>query len=103
MELTTPGFVAQLKGRLTINRCKAATIFVDYYSMIVYVHLQYDLSSQQTLEAERAFEIWSANVGVKIEYYHANNGWFADKAFIQHCERNGNILMFCAQHIAQRV
>eukprot|EP00957_Ditylum_brightwellii_P115034 8774267-Ditylum_brightwellii.AAC.1 len=74
MEFTVPGFVAQLKGRLTIKRYAAATIFVDHYSRLMYVHLQYDLSSKHTLEARRAFEIWSANVGVKIDHYHADNG-----------------------------
>eukprot|EP00957_Ditylum_brightwellii_P145352 11069478-Ditylum_brightwellii.AAC.1 len=74
MESTTPGFDAQLKGRLTIKRYNATTIFVDHSSRLAYVHLQCDLSSQQTLEAKRAFEIWSASVGVKIKHYHADNG-----------------------------
>eukprot|EP00957_Ditylum_brightwellii_P124822 9514840-Ditylum_brightwellii.AAC.1 len=96
MESTTLGFVAQLKGRLTIKRYQAATIFVDHYSRFTYVHLQCDLSSKQTLEAKRTFEIWSANVGVKIEHYHADNGWFAHKAFMQDYERNGQMLTVCA-------
>ena len=96
MESTVPGFVAQLKGRLTVKRYTAATVFVDHYSRLTYVHLQYDLSSKHTLEAKRAFEIWSANVGVKIEHYHADNGRFADKAFMQDCEKNGQMLTFCA-------
>eukprot|EP00957_Ditylum_brightwellii_P055249 4187533-Ditylum_brightwellii.AAC.1 len=73
MESTVPGFVAQLKGRLTIKRYTAATIFIDHYSRLTYVHLQYDSSSKHTLEAERVFEIWSENVGVEIEHYHADN------------------------------
>eukprot|EP00957_Ditylum_brightwellii_P200723 15301574-Ditylum_brightwellii.AAC.1 len=96
MESTVPSFVAQLKGRLTIKRYTAITIFVDHYSRLTYVHFQYDLSSKHTLEAKRAFEMWSANVGVKIEHYHADNGRFADKAFMQDCEKNGQMLTFCA-------
>eukprot|EP00957_Ditylum_brightwellii_P006737 511645-Ditylum_brightwellii.AAC.1 len=34
MESTVPGFVAQLKGRLTIKRYTAATIFDDHYSRL---------------------------------------------------------------------
>eukprot|EP00957_Ditylum_brightwellii_P209066 15360142-Ditylum_brightwellii.AAC.1 len=68
MDSTTPGFVAKLKGRITIKRYKVATIFVVYYSRLTYIHLQYNLSPQQTLEAKRAFEIWSASIGVKIEH-----------------------------------
>eukprot|EP00957_Ditylum_brightwellii_P166411 12667456-Ditylum_brightwellii.AAC.1 len=41
--------------------------------------LMYKSSFEQTLEAKRAFEIWSASVRVKFEHYHANNGWFAGK------------------------
>eukprot|EP00957_Ditylum_brightwellii_P111630 8514650-Ditylum_brightwellii.AAC.1 len=82
-------------GKLIIKRYKTATIFVDHYSRLTYVHLQYDLSFQQTWEANRAFEIWSARIRVKIEHYHANNGQFADKAFIKDCERNRQMLTFC--------
>eukprot|EP00957_Ditylum_brightwellii_P146384 11145518-Ditylum_brightwellii.AAC.1 len=96
MESTKPGFVAQLKGRLTIKQYKSATIFVDQYSTLTYVHLQYGLSSQQTLEAKRAFEIWLASTGVKIGHYHADNDWFSDKSFMHDCKRNGHMLTFCA-------
>eukprot|EP00957_Ditylum_brightwellii_P194639 14826609-Ditylum_brightwellii.AAC.1 len=34
MEFTVPGFVAQLKGRLTIKRYTAVTVFVDHYSRL---------------------------------------------------------------------
>eukprot|EP00957_Ditylum_brightwellii_P002679 206578-Ditylum_brightwellii.AAC.1 len=96
MESTVPGFVAQSKGILTIKRSTAATVFVDHYSRLTYDHLQYDLSSKHTLEAKRAFKVWSANVGVEIEHYHADNGWFADKAFIQDCEKNRQIMTLFA-------
>eukprot|EP00957_Ditylum_brightwellii_P013556 1022358-Ditylum_brightwellii.AAC.1 len=97
MESTVPEFfVAQLKGRLTIKRYTSATMSVDHYSRLTYVHLQHDLSSKHTLDAKRAFEIWSANMGVKIEYYHTDNGCFADKTFMQDCEKNRQLLAFCA-------
>eukprot|EP00957_Ditylum_brightwellii_P043121 3266943-Ditylum_brightwellii.AAC.1 len=37
-----------------------------------------------------------ASIGFKIEHYHSANGWFADKAFMKDCEKNAQILTFCA-------
>ena len=36
----TPGYIAHLRGTPTRDRYKVATIFVDHYSGIGYVHLQ---------------------------------------------------------------
>ena len=57
MTSTKLGFVAQLKGKLTK---KCATIFVDHFSRLRYVHLQVDDSSIETVTAERAFEAFAA-------------------------------------------
>jgi hypothetical protein len=40
MESTTPGFIAQLRRRPTMARYKVATLFVDQFSGLGYVHLQ---------------------------------------------------------------
>jgi hypothetical protein len=45
------GFVVQLKGRLTLGMYRMATIFVDHYSQLGYVHLQKDSTSKETLKA----------------------------------------------------
>ena len=39
MQSTQAGFYAQLKGKLTSKRYTAATIFVDHFSRLRYVHL----------------------------------------------------------------
>jgi hypothetical protein len=39
MILTQVGFIAQLKGALTKKRYTAATLFVDHYSRLKYIHL----------------------------------------------------------------
>jgi hypothetical protein len=53
---TQVGFIAQLKGTLTRNCYTAATIFIDHYSRLKYVHLMTRLTSEETIEAKQAFE-----------------------------------------------
>jgi hypothetical protein len=40
LESSAAGFISQLKGRLIRRRYKAATVFVDHFSRMSYVHLQ---------------------------------------------------------------
>ena len=56
MESTQPGFVGQLKGRLTKQRYKAATVFVDHFSGLRYIHTMTSTSSNETIKAKLAFE-----------------------------------------------
>jgi hypothetical protein len=56
LESTTLGFFGQLNGRLTTAKYRAATIFLDHYSDLAYVHLQQTTSAKETLEAKNAFE-----------------------------------------------
>jgi hypothetical protein len=78
LESRAVGFVAQLKGRLTKGRYRVATIFVDHYSRLGYVHLQKDSTSVETLKAKSAFELFARERGVTIQHYHADNGRFVD-------------------------
>jgi hypothetical protein len=39
LESSAAGFISQLKGRLARRRYRAATIFVDHFSIMSYVHL----------------------------------------------------------------
>jgi hypothetical protein len=95
MESTQAGFVAQLKGRLTTKRYKAATIFVDHFSRLRYVHIMSSLTSKETVEAKQAFERFAADHGVRIKQYHADNGRFADNAFKQHCSQQRQAITYC--------
>jgi hypothetical protein len=78
LESPVPGFIAQMKGKLTRQRYRAATIFVDHFSSLSYVHLQQSTSAREILQAKIAFEAYAASCGVKIDKYHADNGRFAD-------------------------
>ena len=95
IESTEDGFVAQLKGKLTRRRYKYATIFVDHYSDLSYVHLQSTLTSDETLQAKHAFEAYARSMEVKILRYHADNGRFADNMFINDVEIQGQSISYC--------
>ena len=95
MESTTPGLVAQFKRRLTTQRYNSATVFVDHYSKLSYIHLQTSLSSLETEEAKRAFKEFSKERGVRIQHYHADNGRFVDNLFIESVIKEGQKISYC--------
>ena len=47
MESIMPGFMAQMKGRLTRQRYNNATIFIDHRSRLKFVHLQESIPSRR--------------------------------------------------------
>jgi hypothetical protein len=87
MVSTQTGFFAQLKGKLTSKRYRAASIFVDHFSRLRFVHLMQDLSSEETINAKLAFEQFAAKHGMAIKHYHCDNGRFMDIAFKQACKQ----------------
>ena len=95
MVSTQQGFYAQLKGKLTVKRYRAASIFVDHFSRLQFVHLMQDLSSEETVKAKLAFERFAAKHGIAIKHYHCDNGRFADTAFKLSCEQGRQQLTFC--------
>ena len=84
LESSTPGFIGQLKGWLTKQRYSCATVFVDQYSDLTFVYLQRSTNADETLDAKEAFERFAYQHGVKIKHYHADNGRFNERAWIQH-------------------
>ena len=95
LESRTPGLIPQLKGKLTKQRYKAATVFVDHFSRLSFVYLQRSVTSNETLDAKKAFEAYSKRHGVLIHHYHADNGRFADNAYIQHVKDSGQTISYC--------
>ena len=78
LESPTPGLIAQLKGIPTTKRYTAATVFIDHFSRLSFTHLQSTLSSEDTLQAKKAFERYCESNGVKVLHYHADNGRFVE-------------------------
>ena len=76
LESNTPGFIAQLKGKLTQQRYNYATVFVDQYSGYSFVYLQRRITSEETVQAKHAFEREVEQRGVRILHYHADTGRF---------------------------
>jgi hypothetical protein len=60
---TEVGFYAQLKGRLTKKQYKVATVFVDHFGHLCFIHLQLDTTSEETMATKIAFEQFAAEHG----------------------------------------
>lgn len=95
IESNTPGFIAHLKGNLTKKRYTAATVFVDHYSRLGYIHLQRSTTAEETVEAKRAFESYCSARNVKVRHYHADNGRFQDKLFVADLHACRQTISFC--------
>ena len=95
LESPTSGFVSQLKGILTTQRYKYASIFVDQYSDLTLVFLQKRLTSEETVLAKETLERYASLKGVRIQHYHVDNGCFADKGFVNHCQVENQTLTYC--------
>ena len=90
-----PGLIPQEKGNLTQARIWACTLFVDYYTGYVFVALMRDLTAESMLAAKKEFEHRCAVRGFKVKHYHADNGRFAELAWINECKPCKQDLTFC--------
>ena len=85
LESNSPGLIAQLKGKLTQQHHKYATVFIDQFSGYTFIYLQKRLTTEETVMARHAFKCSAEQHGVKILHYHAGNGQFMDNTFIADC------------------
>ena len=92
----TPGLIAQMTGFLTKKRYKYATVFVDQHSGMGFIYRQREASVEETLDAKRAFERYSIGMGVTIRNYHADNGIFKAKGWVDACHAKEQGLTFAA-------
>jgi len=93
LESPTPGLIGQIKGSLTTQRYCVMTIFVDHFSDLTYVYAQKSTTGQETLDAKHAFERFAKSHGVTITHYHADNGRFAEKLFINDVDKQGQTIL----------
>ena len=95
IESSTPGLIAQIKGWITKKRYTTATVFVDHFSDLSYVHMQASTKGPDTLAAKIAFEAYAKSHGVTVKHYHADNGRFSEELFTQHVEQQRQTISFC--------
>ena len=81
----TPGLIAQMSGMLTSKRYTCATVYVDHFSGYSFVWIQRTTSAEETLVGKRAFEEYARASGVKVSHYHADNGVFKARAWVEDC------------------
>ena len=89
-----PGLIAQMVGFLTRQHYKYATVFVDQASCMGFVYLQKTCTAEETIEAKGAFERYAENRGVKVQAYHADNGIFKAKKWVEECRQRKQDLTF---------
>jgi len=95
LESTVPGLVTQLKGISTKIHYQAATIFIDHYSKLSYMHLQKSLMSKEMVQVKQAFEVYAKSHEVLRHHYHADNRCFQGNAFRNAVEQAQQTLSFC--------
>ena len=95
LESRTLGLIGHMKGTPTVQRYRCATIYVDHFSRLSYVHLQKQLTSEETVQGKIAFEKFCEARGVIVRHYHADNGRFSDKGFINHVAKNRQSITYC--------
>ena len=86
----TPGLIVQMTEKLTTNRYKYATVFVDHFSRFSYDYIQKTATVEETLEAKKAFESYATSHNVQIFNYHADNGIFRANDWIKDCQSDLN-------------
>ena len=76
-------FISHMKGQLTKKRYKYATVFVDHFSDLKYVHCMSEITSEKTIYAKKSFYRHAAGFNVMVEQYHCDNRRFSYNIFIQ--------------------
>ena len=92
LESFTLEVVAHLNGTLTKHWYRYATVFVDHYSNLSYVHHHEKITTEATIQSKHALEAYARSIGVnKIQHYHCDNGKFAN-----YCEEARQTYTFCS-------
>ncbi len=94
-----PGLIAQMTGTLTTKRYKYATVFVDQYTKMGYVHLQKSPDVDETLKAKQAFDEYARQRGVEIKSYQADNGIFRANRWVNSCRESKQPLTFTGVNV----
>ena len=83
LESPLPGFLSKLKGRLKNQKHISATVLLDHFSSLNYIHIQSKLTSEESLNSKQAFEASSLKQEAMIRHYYVDNRIFANNTFIE--------------------
>ena len=61
------GLFPILKVNYTSRKYHVATIFVDHFSKLIYVHFNKSTTANKSVEAKHAFEEYAATFGLKFK------------------------------------
>ena len=90
-----PGLVPQEKRIMTRARIWVTTVYVDYVTGYLFVGLMKDQSAEATLQTKHDFEHLAGTRGVDVKSYHADNGRFAERSFVDDVKRCLQRISFC--------
>jgi hypothetical protein len=93
---TQPGLISQMSGYLISHCIWGFTTFCNHVSEFVYFHLMQNLTVNKTILAVKAFEKVMAQATCTVKHYHADNGAFAHKGFLDEVNQKDQKITFCA-------
>ena len=93
--LAQPGLIPQMSGFLTSRQIWGCTTFCDHVSYYVYGHLMHDFTVDETILAVNACEKVLAQAQRFVKHYHANNGAFTHRAFLDEVNCKDQNITFC--------
>ena len=70
-------------------------VFADHASGLTYDLVSEGTTAEETLEAKAVFKTYAAEVGITIKHYQADNGRFAENAFMEQVKASGQTITFC--------
>ena len=71
LESPQVGFIAHMKERLTRKRYRYATVFVDHFLDLKYVHCMSKITLEETIYAKKCFDRHADGFNVRVEHYQA--------------------------------
>ena len=90
----TPGFIAQVAGKLTRKRYNHSTIYVDNFSGLSFVYHQETTNAEETIRGKIAFESYAFKHGITVKQYQTDNGIFKSQKWQNHCRQLRQTLTF---------
>ena len=99
LESSKVGFISHMKLQITKKRYRYATVFVDHFSDLKYVHCMSKMTSEETIHAKKCFKRYSSGFNVKVKHYHCDIRRFAYNMFVQNCEVMGQVITYCGINV----